>query len=859
MKKGKRLYAAIAAVCSFALLLPSLSACGKGGGGTNGSDGGSQSGGGGGSFGSSVDVDLSGGKEGVYTYRIHTSSSPSNWNELTYQDSNDRQVMDYMSSPFFEYDFAFDEQGEIIKGDFKVNTSAATGLLDVTEQYAGNQKYAVPQGATSGYAYQINLREDLKWEDGTPIRAADFVYTMSEQLNPLFKNYRADSFFGGALVLHKAKDYVYQGSEGWFASTVAYQKYDAAANGKLVFSLGEKEGAVSAVREEIGLSGSASKEEVLERLNAYGANATKTALDMEGKTVAEILNNPTWKGEWDKLNAWLSSVGYTDTPLYFTVTKHLFPKVDFSEVGIFVGNKATELIIVLDQPLYLLEKDGSIGYKAAYNLSSLPLVHKAKYEANKKAPVEGAKVWTSTYNSGVESSASWGPYKLTGFQPGKYYRLDKNENWYGWKLEQYKDQYQTDSIVCETVSEWQTAWMMFLQGGLDTIGLDVSVASDYKNGDRAYFTPSDYVGSLQFQSNHEALENRQKSGINKTILSKKSFRKALSLGIDRADFTAKTTAASMAGFGLFGSMHYFDVEAGADGLYRNTAVAKETLCEIFGVDVDEFSSLDEAVEAITGYDPSQAKGLITYAYYDALSLGEIGERDKVVLTFGSAVDNSSTRRVYNYLNEAWKELMVGTPLEGRFELEFDASFGSKWAIDFRAGAYDICAGGWRGAAWDPGYFLAAYLDPNTAFSASWDTAKENLKLTVRGLKEGDSGIEITNDKKDSVTLTLPLFDEKNGGWYQKLNGVWGDGALDDEFRVDMIAGLEKEVLGAYYSVPYSAHYTASLASYKTDYITYDYNTFMGYGGVRYLRYHYDDAAWAKWVSANKVGGEIDYK
>ena len=858
-KKKKSLRLLLATFSCLIVAMPMFVSCGKGGnGGGSFSDSGSSSGGTSLPNGS-VDVDLSGGKEGIYTYRTHTSASPSNWNELSYQDSNDRQVMDYIASPFFEYDFSFDGNGEIVKGDFQVNTSAATALQDVTKEYQGNSSYAVPSGATKGYAYQITLRDDLKWDDGTQIKAEDFVYTMSEQLNPLFKNYRADSFFGGALVIHKAKDYVYQGSEGWFPSTLAYQKYEPSLDNKLIFTLGQKGGAVASIREEIGLSGSASAVEVLERLQSYGAGVSKKALEMEGKTVAEILKKPEWKGEWEKLNAFLTSANYSDAPLYFTVTEYQWPKVDFSEVGIFKGKKDTELILVLDQPLYLLEEDGSIGYKAAYNLASLPLVHRGRYEANKKAPVEGANVWTSTYNSSVESSASWGPYKLTGFQAGKYYRLEKNPHWYGWKLEQYKGQYQTDAIVCETVSEWQTAWMMFLQGGLDTISLDVSVASDYKNGERAYFTPSDFVGSLQFQSNEEGLKSREKSGINKTILTKKAFRKALSLGIDRADFTAKTTSASMAGFGLFGTMHYFDVESGADGLYRNTAQAKEVLCDIYGVDTDEFSSLDEAVDSITGYDPAQAKGLVTYAYYDALSSGEIGEKDKVVLTFGAAVDNSSTRRVYGYLNEAWKNLMVGTPLEGRFELEFNASFGTKWAIDFRAGAYDICSGGWEGAAWDPGYFLAAYLDPNTAFSAAWDTSMENLKLTVRGLKQTDNGISITNDETDSVSLTLPLFDEKNGGWYQKLNGVWGDGALNDEFRVDIISGLEKAVLGAYYSVPYSSHYTASLMSYKTDYITYDYNTFLGYGGVRYMRYSYDDAAWGKWVNANKVNGEINYK
>lgn len=32
----------------------------------------------------------------------------------------------------------------------------------------------------------MTLRNDLKWDDGTPIKAADFVYTMMQQLSPKY-------------------------------------------------------------------------------------------------------------------------------------------------------------------------------------------------------------------------------------------------------------------------------------------------------------------------------------------------------------------------------------------------------------------------------------------------------------------------------------------------------------------------------------------------------------------------------------------------------------------------------------------------------------------------------------------------
>ena len=119
-------------------------------------------------------------KEGkdVYTYSTYTAVSPSNWNELTYQDNNDTQIMGYIGSSFFSYDFKFDANGDIIPGEFVMKYDAATKLEDVSAEYAGEDKgWNIPEGAKAR-AYKITLREDLKWDDGTPIKAEDFVYTM---------------------------------------------------------------------------------------------------------------------------------------------------------------------------------------------------------------------------------------------------------------------------------------------------------------------------------------------------------------------------------------------------------------------------------------------------------------------------------------------------------------------------------------------------------------------------------------------------------------------------------------------------------------------------------------------------------
>ena len=775
-----------------------------------------------------------------YTYRTYTAVSPSNWNELTSQDNNDRQILDYLTSPFFEYDFKRDESGKILPGEYDVRYSFATGLKDVSEQY--------DKQAGSAYVWEITVRDDGKWNDGTQIDAGDFVYSMQQLLDPKFKNVRADSYYNGALVIKNAKNYVFQGSKGTFAANTVFDKYESNLDSKLRVEFFDDNAKVkSDFTSQMAGRGATNIQEALALFQDVPTSLTeKTLAALNGKTLQEIKQNAALKATWDELIVWWEEG--EDGALQFTVCDHTWADVEFSDVGISAPNDKT-IILQLEQPLQLLKEDGSLSYKAAYNLAALPLVKEDLYERCKKSPVQGATLWTSNYHTSVQTTASWGPYMLTQFQAGKRYVLEKNENWYGWASGLYDGQYQTDKIECETIAEYNTAWMAFKKGNIDEIGIDVSIAADYKNSPRAYFTPSDFVASLQLQSSKEALEKRQKTGFNKTLLAYPEFRKALSLGLDRDAYAKACTTSSLGGLGLFNSMHYYDVANGK--VYRESDEAKRVLCNVYDVDVEQFESLDAAVDSISGLNLPQARALVNRAYEKALAANEIKSTDKVLLTFGSAVDNETSRRSYENLRAQWIALMVGTPLEGKFDVEFDASFGDAWADDFKGGAYDICSGGWVNAAWDPGYLLMAYLDPAWMYSAAWETDKVLLTHTMYGVNTDG---QVTNQATDSYTATHNL--QK---WWELLNGEWQSGVLKEEFRVSLIAALEEQVLTHYYTVPIYNRYDASLISYKIDHATYEYNTFMGYGGLRYLKYNYNDGEWKDYLSKNTVGGELNYK
>ena len=831
---------------------------------------------------------------GCYTFMDYTTLSPSNWNELTYQDANDTQIMSYINGGFFTFNYEFDAKGKIVKNGYSVEYDGATKLEDVTGSYVDYSSVGGPEAAHAsgiplfqdrdgdgnpdktlaglttdgdGYAYKITLREDLKWDDGTPIKAADFVYSMKEQLNPLFLNYRADSFYAGETIIHNAQNYVKQGQEGMFSAANVYQlsEYTTELDESLVFQSYTDSSKIEDLKENdyilnwfITNNASYAKyfREKMENAAGeevdgygvflipylYGAEGIESAADcavmskaMDGKTLKEIKEDETLNGYWEIIDGWWQTDPGEELTL--CVTHGEYPEMDFDQVGIYAPSDY-ELVIILDSPLELLKDDGSLSYHAAYEMASLPLVKEDLYEANKVEPKAGAELWTSTYNSSVESSASWGPYKLTSFQAGKQYILERNENWYGYNMEEYEGQYQTDRIVCNTIAEWQTAWLSFQQGNVAQIGIDISIANDYKNSSRAMFTPGSGIFSLQLQSDPEGLAGRESEGVDKEMLLYSDFRKAISLCFDRSEYNTTLYTAHKANYGLYGPVHYYDVEN--NGIYRETDQAKLVLCHVYGVDPDDFESLDAAVASITGKDLDQARALLDAAYAEALAAGTIGANDKVVLTLGSNEDNEPARREYNWLKAAVENLAVGTQLEGRLTLDFDASFCTKWADDFRDGAYDICTGGWSGAAWNPYYLISAYLSDSNRYATGWDPTQ--VILTLNPYNDGDETHTYSQD------LTW---------WYDCLNGSEGCAInfkfADSEIKLNILAAMEEQVLLSYFVIPTTASYSASLVSRKVDYISYDYNTFMGFGGIRYLRYNYDDLAWAY------IKGLFDYK
>ena len=752
--------------------------------------------------------------EKVYTYNDYIAGTTNmKWGTVNWETNEDSYVLSKITSGFYNFYLNDTKDGWAIGCDM-----ASELPVDVTSDYVGS--YGIEEGDTAK-AWKITLNPDACWEDGTPINADSYIYSYQQLLDPIMLNRRADSLYAGDFQIYGAKNYVYQGRTSFNALGESVEDY--LANGGDESQLYIDVTSFWNVTAEDGSQYVSITDETPIRDEAVEDENADEAY-VSGKYLYETYLAP---GAPNADNA----ADYVGTMQAYEAD------YSFDNVGIFKTGDY-EIVFVTTSPV------ASPDYYVPYNLSSTYLVYEDLWESCKTyfnsngdqvdADSDDIASITTNYGTSAETTMSFGPYRLDYFELDKQITFTRNDNWFGYKDGKHTGMYQADNISCQVIAEQSTALLAFLNGEIDNVSLVASDMSTYGSSDYIRYTPQSYTTKLTFNTDLAKTTERGTQ-----ILTNLNFRKAFSYAIDRNTFAASYTSAGTAGFGMLNNLYVYDPYTGAT--YRDSEGAKEALCNLYGMTWGEdgdYEDLDEAYEAITGYDITYAQSLMQQAYDECVADGLYDGESNVEIELRVYQSDDVYVQMFNYLNSCLQAACEGTGFEGKVSMKMvvDADY---YETNYSGGA-DMIFTTWGGATYSPWTVLyECYCDASDGsgqqMEYGFDTSAINVVIDVDGATftqplqtwalwaDGDVNTVLTSDD-GSVTLD-----------------AFADYSYDTE--AEIYGKLEYALLSYYTTTPLYYRNSGSLVSQKGDYAVTQYVDLVEFGGIEYYTFDYDDTEW----------------
>jgi len=764
--------------------------------------------------------------EKEYTFHDYiTATTTMDWNPHTWETNDDSGVLDMMTMGFYGITLNADKTGYAITCEM-----AADLPKDVTLEYVG--KFGVAEGET-GKAWRIDLNQDATWENGEKITADDYIYSMQQQLNPKMKNRRADSYYAGDLIIYNAKNYLYAGETSYDKiGDASAAELIAAGNDVYVDLIGfwNLGGAQDADGNVIPAYVNVNDEVMYRDLGVEDENADEAWVS--GKYVYE-----TYLADGAPYAAYAPDYLYTAS---------IAPETTWEDVGLVKVDDYT-IDLILEKPME------EPAFYMPYNLSSNWLVYKPMYEALKVftdaegkevATEEEAATVTSKYMKDVESSISYGPYKITYFELDKQISYERNPEWYGYRDGKHLGMYQTDKVSVTVLGEHATQVLAFEAGQLDGVSLQSDDMAKYASSQYIVYEPQSYTTKISFNTDYAKLLEH---GTGSQILVIDEFREAFALCLDREHFATAYTSAGTAGFGLLNYQYVYDPYTGA--AYRDSEGAKEAMVSLYGLSYGEgsdYATLDEAYAAMTGFDMELARQKMAVAYDKAIAAGIWDGETPLTIDFRVYQSDTIYVQMFTYLDEQLKAACEGTGFEGKVSLTMTVD--ADYYNTMYSGAADSIFTTWGGAAMAPFTMMnQCYTDDSfgggNQMEYGFETDKVMLTIKVDG-----------NDVTDSLrNWTNWVGGAADPALVANLEGALGKfSEYDYTTRCAFLAACEKCFLSYYTTTPVYYRNVASLHSQRIEYPTYQYVMNVGFGGLSYYTYTMDDAEWAEFIANNEL-------
>ena len=790
-------------------------------------------------------VDTNGIAPDTYTYNTYSAALGTNWNPHTWETNADSGVLSYIEAPLADITVLDSEAGS-----YQWIFVAATDIKDVTADHQDDLvKFGCAETeATEGYVYEIALREGMVWQDGTPINADTYIYSMKQLLDPAMQNYRANNYYSGDSAVAGGEAYYFQGQ------TAVMEALDVATLVKGedgVYTTADGEAAWIALDTNLAWLGGYSLQFYVDYYGAQyfdvDAMTSLRALADENGNVAITDESLPLLTAVISVPAWGEGAGFEGNYVMYNKT---FPACEYDDtVGCYKVDD------------YTIRYVCQTAYDYYYFLTSCTsnwIVHEELYESCKTVD-EVSGLVTSTYGTSKDTTMSYGAYMIESLEDAKQlvyvqnptyfeYITDDNGNLYsttetiGFQVDgEYQPQFQAQKIVVDVMTD-DAAKLAFLAGELDDWVVSAEDAITYGTSEQMYKVDETYTMRLFFATNLDSLKQMDAEGtnINGVVMSNYNFRKAFSLAIDRADWVTATAGYKPA-YSLLNSLYFYDVYEDPTSIYRNTDEAKQAIVNLYGIEYGEgtpYADLDAAYASVNGYNLTEAKNLMKTACEELVADGlyTAGDPIEIKVAWSAGSIDSSGQQCVTLLEKYLNAAIEGSGF-GPITLTALDNLSQRY-LDVSNGVYAIGYGAWGGAAFYPFNAIGCYTDAEYAGyiheGNCWDPAVETLTLNING---------------EDITMTYEA-------WSRTIKGTGEYANADAATKLAILAGLEENILNLYYLIPLASDVSCSMMSYKTSNYTDNYSIMYGFGGLRLTTFNYTNAEWADFVAG--ANGNLGY-
>ncbi len=770
----------------------------------------------------------------TYTIRETIDSSPKCWNNHTWETNGDSYVFDHT-------EIGFVDRTMKTEGEYQETFEMATDIQDITAQAtdAEKAKYGIKpdkDGNYEGRMYKITLNKDAKWQDGTPINADSYLYSMKALLDCKMKNTRADLYWSGENAIFNGEQYFKQDQIG----------------AKVYKPIGEHE-------KEYESAGAALADglELYVDINGFwGLTAADGSTVLSIKDETPIRDPAVEEGQDED---YVSAKYLYDNYLadgqqyaeyageYLDFVQSEIVKTSFEDVGLYKTN---------DYELIYVTAKIQPRFQFITSMTTTWLVYEKLYEGGKTTKGD---LTVTDYGTSLDTYMAYGPYKLATFEKDKQIVFVKNENWYGYTDGKHEGQFITTGIKTDVISDHATLLQMFTKGEIDSVDLEADDMTEYGGSPYLLKTPnpSSFSPRFFFNTNLDVLkklEAERNDGNNIQILSIQDFRKAMSWAFDRETWCKEVTAGDLPQVGLLGSLYFYDVENNPKSVYRNSDQAMQGIVNYYGLKYGEgerYETLKEAYQACTGYDLAKAKDLFTKAYNTAKEQGIYKDGQNIVINIGAAKGpaTDALNKMEKKFNEFLAAGTAGTPLEGKVSVKYLFNINERYK-DVNTGARECGYGALGGATYYPYRALSSYIFDDNRNGLGYITEGNfNAKTVNVTVKANFSG-----NGEEEITDTL-------WNWQETL---YGPGATPGKYenaphevKLAILSAIEVALLNEAHMFPVTAMATVQLESKKVEYATKNYNVMYGFGGLRLMKHNYSDFEWDTYVK--EQGGTLNYK